>query len=35
MIDFGTLTLTYFAEPSYEIIKEAFMKKIKGNLRNF
>ncbi|KAK2431526.1 hypothetical protein P8452_44685 [Trifolium repens] len=29
IIDSGT-TLTYFAEPAYEIIKEAFMKKIKG-----
>ncbi|WJX15469.1 hypothetical protein P8452_05610 [Trifolium repens] len=29
IIDSGT-TLTYFAEPTYEIIKEAFMKKIKG-----
>lgn len=31
IIDSGT-TLTYFAEPAYEIIKEAFMKKIKGYL---
>ncbi|XP_020207000.1 aspartic proteinase nepenthesin-2 [Cajanus cajan] len=29
IIDSGT-TLTYFAEPAYEIIKEAFVKKIKG-----
>ncbi|KAJ1441441.1 Xylanase inhibitor, C-terminal [Sesbania bispinosa] len=29
IIDSGT-TLTYFAEPAYGIIKEAFMKKIKG-----
>jgi ABC-type tungstate transport system permease subunit len=29
IIDSGT-TLTYFAEPAYEIIKEAVMKKIKG-----
>lgn len=29
IIDSGT-TLTYFAEPAYEIIKEAFMEKIKG-----
>ncbi|KAK4278950.1 hypothetical protein QN277_016720 [Acacia crassicarpa] len=29
IIDSGT-TLTYFAEPAYQIIKEAFMKKIKG-----
>lgn len=29
IIDSGT-TLTYFAEPAYEIIKEAFKKKIKG-----
>ncbi|TKY46775.1 Aspartic proteinase nepenthesin-2 [Spatholobus suberectus] len=29
IIDSGT-TLTYFAEPAYEIIKEAFMRKIKG-----
>ncbi|KAL5077641.1 hypothetical protein RYX36_016625 [Vicia faba] len=29
IIDSGT-TLTYFAEPAYEIIKEEFMKKIKG-----
>ncbi|XP_027344178.1 aspartic proteinase nepenthesin-2-like [Abrus precatorius] len=29
IIDSGT-TLTYFAEPAYDIIKEAFMKKIKG-----
>jgi hypothetical protein len=29
IIDSGT-TLTYFAEPAYEIIKKAFMKKIKG-----
>ncbi|KAE9596334.1 hypothetical protein Lal_00048666 [Lupinus albus] len=29
IIDSGT-TLTYFAEPAYEIIKEAFMKKTKG-----
>ncbi|CAL0307443.1 unnamed protein product [Lupinus luteus] len=29
IIDSGT-TLTYFAEPAYEIIKDAFMKKIKG-----
>ncbi|KAK7387016.1 hypothetical protein VNO78_27468 [Psophocarpus tetragonolobus] len=29
IIDSGT-TLTYFAEPAYEIIKEAFMKKING-----
>eukprot|EP00256_Glycine_max_P065276 XP_025979871.1 60S ribosomal protein L18a isoform X1 [Glycine max] len=29
IIDSGT-TLTYFAEPAYEIIKEAFVRKIKG-----
>ena len=29
IIDSGT-TLTYFAEPAYEIIREAFVKKIKG-----
>ncbi|KAJ1385324.1 Xylanase inhibitor, C-terminal [Sesbania bispinosa] len=29
IIDSGT-TLTYFADPAYEMIKEAFMKKIKG-----
>ncbi|GLU03992.1 hypothetical protein SLE2022_211590 [Rubroshorea leprosula] len=29
IIDSGT-TLTYFADPAYEIIKEAFVKKIKG-----
>ncbi|TKY57205.1 Aspartic proteinase nepenthesin-2 [Spatholobus suberectus] len=29
IIDSGT-TLTYFAEPAYEIIREAFIKKIKG-----
>lgn len=29
IIDSGT-TLTYFAEPAYVVIKEAFMKKIKG-----
>ncbi|KAF1868675.1 hypothetical protein Lal_00036113 [Lupinus albus] len=29
IIDSGT-TLTYFAEPAYEIIKDAFMKEIKG-----
>ncbi|KAF7815700.1 aspartyl protease family protein 2-like [Senna tora] len=29
IIDSGT-TLTYFAEPAYQIIKEAFVKKIKG-----
>ncbi|XP_028793630.1 aspartyl protease family protein 2 [Neltuma alba] len=29
IIDSGT-TLTYFAEPAYQIIKEAFMKKIRG-----
>ncbi|KAK7300164.1 hypothetical protein RJT34_11000 [Clitoria ternatea] len=29
IIDSGT-TLTYFAEPAYEIIKEAFVKRIKG-----
>ncbi|XP_061342831.1 aspartic proteinase nepenthesin-2-like [Gastrolobium bilobum] len=29
IIDSGT-TLTYFADPAYEIIKESFMKKIKG-----
>ncbi|KAK7836676.1 aspartyl protease family protein 2 [Quercus suber] len=29
IIDSGT-TLSYFAEPAYEIIKEAFVKKVKG-----
>lgn len=29
IIDSGT-TLSYFAEPAYQIIKEAFMKKVKG-----
>ncbi|MED6179291.1 hypothetical protein PIB30_115758, partial [Stylosanthes scabra] len=29
IIDSGT-TLTYFADPAYEIIKDAFVKKIKG-----